>query len=443
MRFNHMIHILLGAQGIARFAARQRAVPAILLCLALAACQSNKPLGTVGPVSGFAGMVAADEPRAVAVGRDILSAGGSPADAMVAMGFVLSVTLPSDAGLGGGGACLVYDHGGTRTEALDFTAPVPALARGLFALHAKYGRLRWEAVLAPAETIARSGEDVSRALARSLAEAPAGLWADRDARRIFAAPDGHALGEGDRLVQPDLGGVLSRLRIRGVGDLYGGAGAIDLAAAARRAGATFSAEQLQSFLPRWQEPLKVSQGNDTVLFVPSPAGSPEAGRWREVSDKNRTLADLYGGLKAASRPSGTGVVVMGGDGSAVACGFGLNGRFGAGKVIPDTGILLAAGENGVQPGGGPSGPILAVNSHSNELRFAVAGSGGGGTAAVLQVGLAHAVDGRSIGEAVAAQRPIEGALVNALACGSGDPNEERCAGANDPRGAGMSVMLMK
>lgn len=439
MRFKNMIHILFDAQGIVRLAARQRTVPAILLCLALAACQANGPLGVVGRGSGFAGMVAADEPRAVAIGRDILSAGGSPADAMVAMSFVLAVTLPSDAGLGGGGACLVYDHGAARTEALDFTAPVPALARGMFALHAKYGRLRWETVLAPAEAIARTGDNVSRALARSLAEAPAGLWEDREAKRIFAAPDGHPLGEGERLVQPDLGGVLSRLRSRGVGDIYSGTGAKDLAAAAHRAGAAFTAEQMQSFLPRWQEPLKLSLGDDTVLFVPSLVGTPEAGLWREVSGKNRTLADLYGGSKAGGRPSGTGVVVMDGDGSAVACGFGLNSRFGAGKVIPDTGILLAAGDNGAQPG-----PILAVNTNSNEFRFAVVGSGGAaGTAAVLQVGLLHAVDGRSIGEASAAPRPVEGALVNALACGSGAPNQERCAVANDPRGAGLGVMLVQ
>ena len=81
---------------------------------------SSVPAGQAGHLRGFLGNVASEEPRATQVARDILSAGGSAADAAVAAGFTLAVTLPSRAGLGGGGACLAYDPRRNEVEAFLF-----------------------------------------------------------------------------------------------------------------------------------------------------------------------------------------------------------------------------------------------------------------------------------------------------------------------------------
>ena len=72
----------------------------------------------------------ADEPRAVTVARDVLAKGGSTADAAVALYFTLAVTLPSEAGLGGGGICLIHDVTQRHTEVLDFL-PRPAAHGGI------------------------------------------------------------------------------------------------------------------------------------------------------------------------------------------------------------------------------------------------------------------------------------------------------------------------
>ena len=63
----------------------------LTFCLLLAAlgsaCGSDER-GKIEVVEGFAGLVAGDEPRAVAIGRDILGNGGTAADAAVRNNFV-------------------------------------------------------------------------------------------------------------------------------------------------------------------------------------------------------------------------------------------------------------------------------------------------------------------------------------------------------------------
>ena len=72
----------------------------------------------------------------------------------------MAVTYPGAASLGGG-VCLVHDYDSDRTDAVDFLArrlalltsdaprpsAVPGDVRGMFALHARYGRLGWRDLL--------------------------------------------------------------------------------------------------------------------------------------------------------------------------------------------------------------------------------------------------------------------------------------------------------
>ena len=197
--------------------------------------------GQPGFVQGFLGGVVADEPRAALAAREVLSAGGTAADAAVALGFVLSVTLPSRAGLGGGGACLAYaadkksiNEGVPEAVLFPPTAPaavganadrpaaVPMLARGLYLLHARYGSLPFESLIVPAEQLARFGTPAPRALVRDIALVADPLLADPNARAVFSR-NGAPLTEGQTLLQPDLGATLASIRVSGVGDLYTGA----------------------------------------------------------------------------------------------------------------------------------------------------------------------------------------------------------------------------
>ena len=277
-----------------------RQIAPLFLALLLTACSSN-PLeslnpfkskedegkrGTIGFVIGFFGGVATDEPRATLVGRDILSSGGTAADAAVAVSIALSVTLPSSASLGGGGVCVVHDSKSNTTETLDFRSAVPknipatailptavpGLIRGMAVLYSKYGRLAWANLVSPAETLARFGNQVSRAFARDLKQIPPALLADLQIRKIFSlGKGGRLIQEGDFLKQLDLSSVLGRLRARGAGDFYTGLLGRQLVAAVARAGGSLTLDDLRAFAPRWRPTLKIPYIQNTKFHFP---GSP-------------------------------------------------------------------------------------------------------------------------------------------------------------------------
>ncbi len=254
-----------------------------------------------GEAAIFPGVAVADEPLAAKAAAEILAQGGSAADAAVALYFVLSVTYPSAASLGGGGVCLVSDRRDDKVHALNFLAPrpassglavrltaVPANVRGMAALHARYGEMDWRVVLSPAERIARFGKPLTRASARALESGGGVLLSDWDARRTFA-PTGTLPGEGAMLPQTDLGETISALRLDGATTIYNGKLADRLVAATRQAGGSLAHEDLRNFLPSWRAVQGIKFGNDVAYFAPPPAGAGLiAGQmWTMLEDRSR------------------------------------------------------------------------------------------------------------------------------------------------------------
>lgn len=413
-----------------------------LALLALGACESDAPPGLSGSVEGFAGAVVADEPKAASIGRDVLSAGGSAADAAIATYFALAVTMPSTAGLGGGGVCLVHDQEARTVEAIEFlprNAPagqvaVPANARGMAAMHARYGVLPWAQLLGSAETLARFGTPTSRALARELASVGAPLLRDPEMARIFANPDGTPLMDGQNLIQPELAGTLSRLRQNGAGDLYVGAFARSFVEAAQSIGAPLTLEALQATVPNFSPAAQLSYGNH-ILYAASPPASggiataqiigvidaegsfdddsettrahliAEASkqvfamreRWAASADGSDALSSeqiaameaqfnpdqatpatsfgsSFGGT--LDNPWSTGFVAADQNGNMVACAVTMNNLFGAKRMAPGTGIILAPATDAAGAGYRALGPIILANPHSGMSYFAGAASGG-------------------------------------------------------------------
>lgn len=407
--------------------------------LVTAGCDSagdKAPPGTVGHVKGFAGMVAADEPRAVLVAQDVLSAGGTAADAAIAAYFTMAVTLPSAASLGGQGSCVVHDPKSKRTEALDFLTNgnvVPANPRGMYALHAKYGKLRWEGLLGPAESLARLGSPVSRAFANEMAADGARLLSDPEARRIFTA-NGRPVREGDMLSQLDLGATLSRIRSRGLGDFYGGAMAHELADKIQAMGGSASFEDMRGYNPEWRAAQTLEQGNDLLYVPPLPvAGNDMIQLWKAAASGP---VPVQGTAPANS----TGLTMVDASGQAVACTFTANQAFGSGRVIPGTGIILAAPPAPLSPG---QLPVIVANPHNYGFRLAAAGNGtAAAAAAIAAAGRRGVRDAATLLEAVR-QVSLGQSRINIIACGSGAVSIGNCRFATDPKGAGMATAVGK
>lgn len=423
----------------------------------LSACGStDEEFGTVGYVEGFFGAAVADEPHAAQTGRDVLSAGGSAADAVVAMYFASAVTLPSAASLGGGGVCVGFDSAGGEVQALEFFArrpggilpegerpvAVPGNVRGFFAFHARYGRLRWSQLISPAENLARFGFRVPRALSRDIDQVERALAAEDETLRTFAKPDGGGLvDEGDLLRQVELAAVLARIRAEGAGAFYTGPLARQFAEAAEAAGGSITSNDLRDYAPTWRQTITVPMGNETAHFPPSPAvgGALAAKMWTlllergglrraspeerlrmfadlgfdTASDRLELLAASDGGATASplENPSAATFVAVDREGSAAACAVTLNSLFGTGRVAAGTGIVLAAAPGPGGRGATALGPMLIVNQNVNEFYFAGAAAGGMAAPTALVSVAARAVLGdEPLLQALAARRVLGGPM---------------------------------
>lgn len=217
------------------------------------------------PVTAENWMVSAAHPLAVEAGARVLEAGGSAADAMVAVQVVLGLVEPQSSGLGGGAFVVYYDAETGEVTTLDGreTAPfaaTPTLFQneegeplafmeavvggrsvgtpGTPALmemaHRKWGRANWASLFEDGIRLAEDGFTVSPRLATLVA-------GEGDALARYAAttdyffPDGAPVAEGTTLTNPAYAETLRALAAEGADAFYRGEIAQEIVAAVRGA----------------------------------------------------------------------------------------------------------------------------------------------------------------------------------------------------------------
>lgn len=410
-------------------------------------------------MEGFLGAAMGEEPRAALVARDALSAGGTAADAATAAYFAMTVTYPVAVGLGGGGVCLYYDHRANKTETLDFRAAaadgamaLPGALRGMALLHSRYGRLPWAQMVAPAETMARFGHQISRALARRLAPQAARLRADATAAKIFLHADGSPLEEAETVVQVELASALTRVRTRGVGDIYGGEAGRQMLRAGASHGGKITIAELRKYRAVWRGTAQTKIGNHVLHHPVLGNGKNTAQQLTAILAKKSAAAaarEIFAGADLARKTDrGEAALVVGDSfGSSAACVFEMNGAFGSARMVPELGIFLSPNPGPARTARGGAGyplPLLGVNDPLNQTVLAAAGAGGPqGALAVAALSLRVMAGDVALVQAMTApDTDIDTGLgrVQALWCPKGIRiRPQSCQFATDPKAFGLAV----
>ncbi len=421
-----MISLSFLFQATRRPSVRQIATAIFLTGLSLQGCAlTESATGRLPYATKLLGSVVSEDPHATLAGREILLKGGNAYDAAAAVGMTLAVTLPSRAGLLGGGTCLASDPAVGEAETLDFLPRpladettdkkqmgTPLLGRGLFLLHARGGTLRWEQVIKPAENHALFGFDVSKALSRDLAE--------HSAPDFLRTSGGAPLTMGKPLIRPRLAGLLARIRVHSPLDLHRGVSAERLIASARQAGYALDTGRLQTLPPARSEPATLKMGDDTLLVPMSLMETAKAA----IQNKPPTLPE---GVPA------TGFTVADAKGRSVSCLLTLGDYFGTGKALEKLGALPA---RPVEETSRPPGFLgTLVNQHVGEFRLTLAAPGPQGPvhAAEILAGL---------GKKRALHAVVKNRKAHAIFCPHGlPPNPESCRAATDPATHGLARLV--
>ncbi|HWL56999.1 MAG TPA: gamma-glutamyltransferase [Paracoccus sp. (in: a-proteobacteria)] len=213
------------------------------------------------PVEARDWMVSVAHPLAAEAGARILAAGGSAADAMVAVQAVLGLVEPQSSGLGGGALLVWYDAASGDLTTLDARETAPAAASPtlfqdadgepmgfmaavvggrsvgtpgtpamLEAAHRRWGRTNWSALFEDAIALAENGFEVSPRLAGLVAEEGEALRGD-PATSAYFFPGGQPVAAGATLRNPEYAGVLRLLQREGAAGFYSGPVAQEIVAA--------------------------------------------------------------------------------------------------------------------------------------------------------------------------------------------------------------------
>lgn len=400
------------------------------------------------------GVVAAQNTRAAQAGAEVLAAGGNAFDAAVAVSFAMGVLEPWMSGPAGGGAMMLWHADQARAEAMFYgmrspsgldladyplagtgkandlfpweavvgdrnihgatAVAVPGVVDGIGQTHARYGRMPWRDLLAPAIRFAREGLPVDWYAALMIAGSTQVLAKDPDAAALFL--DG---GQWPKIAGwtsaatkyvdfSDMAATLQHIADNGAREFYDGDVGAALAADIQAKGGSLSHDDLRAYRAEFQTPLSFARGDaqfhvtphltagptfrDIFAALPSLSGAPDARAFVAYAD---SLTDAYAKRLTGMGDDGespkapgctTHFSIVDRDGNMVSMTQTLLSVFGSNVVSPSTGLLLNNGlmwfdpvqgrANSLGPGKRCLMNVCPVIGERGDRRFAFGAAGG-------------------------------------------------------------------
>ena len=243
----------------------------VSLCPSLFSAQKAESLG---------GVVVSGSPQSTEAGIRILKAGGTAADAAVAVSLTLGVTEPFNSGLGGKLVVLYYDASSGKVsyiEALEaaplgmsveamakipssersrgwHSAAIPGCAAGLEVMQKRWGKLSWRELVKPAVGYARDGFPLADKQIVEFGNKFDLVTKDPEAAKIYY-PGGKVPTNNAILKNPDLAKTMEIMGDKGPKAFYEAEIAEKLVAASKKGGGSFAKEDFKSYKAREFPPL--------------------------------------------------------------------------------------------------------------------------------------------------------------------------------------------
>ena len=252
----------------------------------------RRPLSGRSAVHACNGLVASSQPLSSSIGVQILQAGGTACDAIVAMAAVLNVVEPFSTGIGGDAFALIYEPGENSPKAINgsgfsprnlsyeylveergfkqmpLTGVIPITVPGVISawelIHDEFGKLPWSDLFKPAIKYARDGFPVSPVIAQVWNELVPKLLTHEGGKQTYLINGERAPHVGEVFKNTGLASTFEILAKEGSDAFYKGEIRDQILEFLQKEGGYLEASDFENFKAEWTKPISREIYNNIV-----------------------------------------------------------------------------------------------------------------------------------------------------------------------------------